>query len=45
MTQIQFQELLLRRLQLTEQVLDNKSKEYSTDADKLHNFKRTAAMR
>ena len=37
-----FNTLLDRRLNLTREVLESKSKEYSTDSDKLHNFKQTA---
>jgi len=40
----EFQALLERRLKLTSQTLASKSSEYSTDDDKLHNFKRTATV-
>lgn len=39
-----FNELLERRLSLSREVLASKSAEYSTDDDKLHNFKRSAEL-
>lgn len=39
-----FSELLERRIELTRNVLDSKSKEYSSDDDKLHNFLRAARV-
>jgi hypothetical protein len=39
-----FNELLERRITLTREVLSAKGIEYSTAADKLHNFKRAAAL-
>lgn len=39
-----FNELLERRLAQSKDVLASKSAEYSSGADKLHNFKRAAAM-
>lgn len=45
MTHKDFAKLLQRRLDKTRQVLDTKSKEYSTPLDKLHNFKMAAQMR
>lgn len=45
MTPAEFSKLLERRIELTKNVLDKKSSEYSTGGDKLHNFKKTATMR
>jgi len=39
-----FNEMLEERIKKTRQVLDSKNKEYATNADKLHNFKRVGAM-
>jgi len=39
-----FNKLLEERIKKTRQVLDSKNKEYATNADKLHNFKRAGAM-
>lgn len=44
MTHKEFSALLKRRIKLTQDTLDRKSKEYSTGADRLHNFKRAAEM-
>lgn len=44
MTHKEFKALLERRLNLVKSTLDSKSKEYATDSDKLHNFKRAAEM-
>jgi hypothetical protein len=40
----EFQEVLGRRLKLTAEVLGAKSKEYASDADRLHNFKAAARL-
>jgi hypothetical protein len=39
-----FLKLLEERIDKTRQVLDSKNKEYASDTDKLHNFKRAGAM-
>ena len=39
-----FNNLLERRIKLTKKVLVSKSKEYSSETDKLHNFKAAAAV-
>lgn len=39
MTHEKFREVLERRFKLTEDVLANKSREYSSGEDKLHNFR------
>ncbi len=39
-----FEQVLLSRIAKTKEVLGSKSKEYSSDEDKLHNFKRAARM-
>lgn len=44
MNQKEFKKLLDRRIELTKNVLDAKNKEYASDNDKLHNFKRAADM-
>lgn len=45
MTLKDFSELLERRISLIKNTLDKKSAEYSTDKDKLHNFKETGRRR
>lgn len=44
MKQEAFDEIMHRRMKVCEDVLRQKSSEYSTDEDKLHNFKRAAGM-
>jgi len=44
MNTIEFNKLLKRRIALTNKVLESKNKEYATDLDKCHNFKRAGAM-
>lgn len=44
MNVIEFKKLLNKRIALTEKVLTAKNKEYATDLDKCHNFKRAGAM-
>ena len=44
MTHSDFSILLDRRIELIKQTLDSKSKEYSTDEDKLHNFKEASKV-
>ena len=44
MTHDDFNKLLLDRTNKTVNVLECKSKEYATSRDKLHNFKRSAAI-
>jgi hypothetical protein len=39
-----FEKILNRRIKLTKSVLPTKNKEYASDSDKLHNFKRAGAM-
>jgi len=39
-----FEALLEKRLALTRRILASKNAEYANDSDKLHNFKRAAAM-
>ena len=39
-----FEKILKRRIELTKSVLSTKNKEYASDSDKLHNFKRAGAM-
>ena len=40
----EFNEILDIRLKKTKEILSSKSKEYSTDSNKLHNFDRGASM-
>lgn len=40
----EFEKLLEHRIELTKKVLSSKNKEYASDSDKLHNFKRAAGM-
>ena len=40
----EFEKLLYRRIDLTKSVLSSKNKEYASDDDKLHNFKRAGDM-
>jgi len=44
MNHIEFNKLLKEILERTTNVLETKSDEYSTDEDKLHNFKRAGKM-
>lgn len=44
MTNQQFDLLLSRRMAMTQRVLGTKAGEYASDSDRLHNFKRAAAM-
>lgn len=44
MTNDKFNEILERRLEATRRILEKKAEEYSTDQDRLHNFKRAAKM-
>ena len=39
-----FNEMLEERIKKTRAILDSKNKEYASDIDKLHNFKRAGAM-
>lgn len=39
-----FEELLEKRIDLIRNTLSTKQKEYATEVDRLHNFKRAAAM-
>lgn len=39
-----FNEMLEERIERIKAVLDSKNKEYASDVDKLHNFKRAGAM-
>ena len=39
-----FNEMLEERIRKTRTVLDSKNKEYASDTDKLHNFKRASGM-
>ena len=39
-----FNKMLEKRVEKTRQVLDSKNKEYASDVDKLHNFKRAGNM-
>ena len=39
-----FNKMLEERIKKTRAVLDSKNKEYASDIDKLHNFKRASAM-
>jgi len=39
-----FNKLLEKRIEKTRAVLDSKNKEYASDIDKLHNFKRASGM-
>jgi len=39
-----FNVMLAKRIEATERVLASKNKEYASDMDKLHNFKRAGAM-
>ena len=39
-----FNKLLEARIKMTREVLDSKNKEYASDVDKLHNFKRAGKM-
>lgn len=40
----EFDKVLLKRIDRIKEVLSSKAKEYSTGSDRLHNFKRAAAM-
>ena len=44
MKNIEFEKLLEERINMTRKVLASKNAEYASDDDKLHNFKRAAAM-
>lgn len=44
MKQKEFEKLLDRRIELIRSVLSKKGKEYSSDLDRLHNFKRAGKM-
>lgn len=44
MNQEQFEELLTARIKAIRAILSSKNKEYATDEDKLHNFKRAGKM-
>ena len=44
MNVIKFNVLLAKRIEATKRVLASKNKEYASDIDKLHNFKRAGAM-
>lgn len=39
-----FKKVLIRRIHLTKNTLNKKNKEYASDIDKLHNFKRAGKM-